>query len=178
MAIVSVPALLALTLTLPVVDDADGEGGIALPMGEDEPLDEETGRVTPQIGEELHHLADEGFHPLHSVHQEESGIGYFSKELTAAQAFFGPVVCAALIFSEYKQNFANVDDLDVFPWIMLGTSIAGLAAAVGVMSIAEDGSSGTWRIVRCFGGFICSMVWIAAIADEVVGLLLVSPNMT
>lgn len=39
------------------------------------------------------------------------------------------------------------------------------------MYTATDGSTPTWRIVRCFAGFVCSMVWIAAIADEVVGVL-------
>jgi sodium/potassium/calcium exchanger 6 len=101
MAIVSVPALLLLTITLPVVDDASGDAGISLPVGQDEPLDEETGRVTPQIGEELHHLAEDGFH-IHPEHEEGGGIGCFSKELTAAQVFFGPVVCVYLIFSEFE----------------------------------------------------------------------------
>jgi sodium/potassium/calcium exchanger 6 len=55
---------------------------------------------------------------------------------------------------------------------MIGTAIAGAAAAVSVMKLADDGSSGSWRVVRCFCGFTCSMVWIAAIANEVVGLLL------
>lgn len=181
MALVSVPAILALTLTLPVVDDASGDGGIQLPIGAEEPLDEERGRVTPDIGEELHHMVENGFHPLHSPHpqggeapHDEGGIGCFSKELTAAQAFFGPVICAALIFSESALDFAQSDDLESFPWIMLGVGAGGIVGAVAVMMIATDGSSGTWRIARCFGGFICSMVWIAAIANEVVGVLLVS----
>lgn len=97
MAVVSVPAILALTLTLPVVDESGREGAIALPEGESEPL------THPEIGEELHHLVA-GFSPHSPLARfneadtaEES---CFSKELTAAQAFFGPVVCAALIFSE------------------------------------------------------------------------------
>ena len=61
-----------------------------------------------------------------------------------------------------------------FWWILLGTSIAGTLAGAAVLVYAGDGSSSTWRLVRCFAGFVCSMVWIAAIADEVVGVLKVS----
>ncbi len=58
-----------------------------------------------------------------------------------------------------------------FPWILLAAGVAGIVGAVTVMYTATDGSTPTWRIVRCFAGFVCSMVWIAAIADEVVGVL-------
>ena len=82
LAVLCVPAVLALTITLPVVDDGQGsEGAIALAEGEEEPLnDDEDGgahesvyeaeqedrNLTPNIGEELHHLVDHGFSPLHS----------------------------------------------------------------------------------------------------------------
>jgi sodium/potassium/calcium exchanger 6 len=101
LALLSVPAILVLTLTLPVVDDGrgnEGEGNIALPVGEDEPLtdeerlyraDIEAGTATDirerhgfededrmlraDVGEELHHLVEGGFSPLHSplrrIHQ-------------------------------------------------------------------------------------------------------------
>ena len=64
--------------------------------------------------------------------------------------------------------------MEYFRWIMLGSLIGGVLAAAGTMLYATDGSSRTWRLVRCFAGFICSMVWIAAIADEVVNVLQVS----
>ena len=79
LAIMSVPAILALTLTLPVVDDGQTEGGVALPKGQDEPLiddcavceagqddDGEDRLVNPEMGEELHHLVESGFTPLRS----------------------------------------------------------------------------------------------------------------
>ena len=50
----------------------------------------------------------------------------------------------------------------------------GIGAAVVVMYTATDGTSQTWKMMRCFAGFVCSMVWIAAIADEVVSVLKVS----
>ncbi|WVF67966.1 hypothetical protein IAT40_002728 [Kwoniella sp. CBS 6097] len=233
LAVTSVPAILVLTLTLPVVDDGgqNDEGGVALPIGEGEGLteaadwegddddddrtlsdsssqfeegeDEADRLLLPEIGEELHHLVDHGFSPLHSplgrishaalrrasehieaggevgmgdvgagddeenvkeeVYEEieeERGLQY-NKYLTAAQCVFGPTFCAFIIFG----------DESYLPWVLLGTSVAGLAAAAVVLYLSTDGSSYTWRLVRCFCGFICSMVWIAAIADEVVGVL-------
>jgi len=78
LSVFSVPAILVLTLTLPVVDDGVREGGIALPESSEEPLatDLEPGQLVeeeygdgllrPDIGEGLHHLVDGGFSPLHS----------------------------------------------------------------------------------------------------------------
>jgi sodium/potassium/calcium exchanger 6 len=84
--ITAVPAILALTLTLPVVDDGPtDEGGVALP----DDLEADRGReqddfaqldqhdddadvmdgdrlLHRDVGEELHHLVDNGFSPLHS----------------------------------------------------------------------------------------------------------------
>jgi sodium/potassium/calcium exchanger 6 len=44
-------------------------------------------------------------------------------------------------------------------------------AAVCVWLLASDGTAQPWRLVRCCCGFVCSMVWIASIADEVVDVL-------
>ncbi|WWD08468.1 hypothetical protein V865_006580 [Kwoniella europaea PYCC6329] len=243
LAITSVPAILSLTLTLPVVDDGNNhqeeDGGIALPISEDEalidpelgyrvaqqeqdgysPTDTEAGSgnemdsdrlLNPDIGEELHHLVDHGFSPLHSPlgrishgslrrlnshsheygaialqpddelnqgeeedeeeqnkeeelyeqMEEERGLE-FNKWLTAAQCVFGPAFCVFVTFNE--QSY--------FPWVLLSSVIIGSIAACLTLYYATDGSSYTWRLIRCFCGFICSMVWIAAIADEVVGVL-------
>lgn len=72
LAVLSVPAIFILTLTLPVVDDGrNDEGGVALPLTDDEPLTDERYRndeeddededrqISPRTGQELHHLVDE-----------------------------------------------------------------------------------------------------------------------
>jgi sodium/potassium/calcium exchanger 6 len=82
LAITSIPAVLALTLTLPVVDDGTGdEGALALPTDTDYPADDLSQlsdydedadvvdgerMLSPRVGEELHHLVEGGFSPLHS----------------------------------------------------------------------------------------------------------------
>lgn len=55
--------------------------------------------------------------------------------------------------------------------MLLGAAICGAAAAAVVYRVAEDGSAQPWRLFRCCCGFVCSMVWIATIADEVVAVL-------
>jgi sodium/potassium/calcium exchanger 6 len=69
---------------------------------------------------------------------------------------------------------SRLGDTDFVRWVVLGTGIAGLVAGAATLRFAKDGTSKPWRLVRCFAGFICSMVWIAAIADEVVSVLQVS----
>lgn len=61
--------------------------------------------------------------------------------------------------------------MEYYKWIMLASILGGLVAAGMTLRLATHGQTKTWRLVRCFAGFICSMVWIAAIADEVVSVL-------
>jgi hypothetical protein len=76
-----------------------------------------------------------------------------------------------------KWNELIVGDMEYMWYILLASSVLGLIAAVAVMMTATHGRSTFWRMVRCFGGFTCSMVWIAAIADEVVSVLQVSQSL-
>lgn len=122
LAVLSVPAIFILTLTLPVIDDGRGdEGGLALPGDEDEPLmdatendsgDDEDHAVRREISGELHHLVENGYpHRRRSVDadsasscsacSEEDDCMAFNPTLTAAQCFFGPVVCGYLVFRTY-----------------------------------------------------------------------------
>ena len=64
-----------------------------------------------------------------------------------------------------------IGEMEYMWYILLTCLVAGSIAAAVVTLKATDGSEQAWRMVRCFGGFICSMVWIAAIADEVVSVL-------
>ena len=238
LAVTCVPAVLALTLTLPVVDHSENrEGAIALPFGEDEPLEdsddnyaedigegeEEGNRLVPSdVGEELHHLVESGFSPLrsplghyrHSSQLRVSGVDglglvspieelpeteidieskeridiedyeddmRFSKTLTAVQSVLGSLFCTLIIFRKRCQPhdlflLSNSGGTDYLLWTLLGAGILGLIAGTVVMYLASDGTSSSWRLVRCFAGFVCSMVWIAAIADEVVNVLRVSDS--
>lgn len=122
LAILSVPAILMLTLTLPVIDDGRGdEGLVALPGGEDEPLADATGTdseydedhlVNREISSELHHLVENGYPHRRgsglddasscSDCEEEDNCMAFNPTLTAAQCVFGPVVCGYLVFRESR----------------------------------------------------------------------------
>lgn len=56
-------------------------------------------------------------------------------------------------------------------WVLLAAGVCGATAGILVLWTSTDGYQQPWRLVRCICGFICSMVWIAAIADEVVAVL-------
>ncbi|KAL7422914.1 hypothetical protein Q5752_002211 [Cryptotrichosporon argae] len=191
LAVLSAPAILALTLTLPVVDDGQGEGGVALSVTDGEPLvedgegecededasaeldgddcEEGDARLSAAVGEELHHLLEGGFSPLHPPHYADSGEHdaaaddelEFHPVLTAAQCVIGPCFCAYTIFGGTTYVF----------WVMLAAAVLGLVGATAVLRLATDGTAQPWRLIRCFAGFVCSMVWIAGIADQVVSVL-------
>jgi len=177
LAVLSVPAILALTLTLPVVDEGQGdEGAVALPMTDDEPLNEGADQVSgivpdadedrllrADVGEELHHLVDSGFSPLHSPlgrinyatlhHVEEDGIDGesiskelleeireeealgFHKSLTAVQCVLGPMFCALVIFRKSRHLKRRAD----------------LLRRYELLSLDPSGRGSRWRHLRCDG---------------------------
>lgn len=57
------------------------------------------------------------------------------------------------------------------PWILLATGIAGTAVGILVAVFSHQGDHPAARLARCTMGFIVSIVWIMAIADEVVEVL-------
>ncbi len=57
---------------------------------------------------------------------------------------------------------------------MLGIGLAGLAAGIFVALFAGEGENRGWLLVRCTMGFLVAVVWLMAIADEVVNILQVS----
>lgn len=59
-------------------------------------------------------------------------------------------------------------------WILLGTSLASVVTGVSVAIFADKGNHPWWVLARCSMGFLVAVVWIMAIADEVVSILRVS----
>ena len=59
-------------------------------------------------------------------------------------------------------------------WLLLGIGLAGLVAGILVALFAGKGRNRSWLLVRCTMGFLVAVVWIMAIADEVVNILQVS----
>lgn len=57
------------------------------------------------------------------------------------------------------------------PWLLLATGIAGIAVGIVVAVFADRGAHPTAQLARCTMGFVVAVVWIMAIADEVVEVL-------
>lgn len=68
----------------------------------------------------------------------------------------------------------GLDDTKHEAWLLLATGIIGIAAAILVLIFSKSGDNPTMRTLRCSMGFFVAIVWIMAIADEVVGVLRVS----
>jgi len=57
---------------------------------------------------------------------------------------------------------------------LLGIGLAGSVAGILVALFAGKGDNRAWLLARCTMGFLVAVVWIMAIADEVVNILQVS----
>jgi len=144
-ALFSVPALFAITVTLPVVitpylNSHDGPekppGGLI------------DGDVAPNPKDD-----DEFEEALHDMQ--------FSKYLTATQCLLAPILCWAVLFSSKKHAL----------WYLLVIAIIAAVTASLVLVFADRGNDPAARLARCFMGFGIAVVWIMAIADEVVSVL-------
>lgn len=59
-------------------------------------------------------------------------------------------------------------------WLIIAAVVAGLTVAILVLVFADTGIHPAARMARCSMGFFVAIVWIMAIADEVVQVLQVS----
>ncbi|RXW24266.1 hypothetical protein EST38_g1570 [Candolleomyces aberdarensis] len=151
------PAVLALTITLPVVvsrhDDGHhtseskkttGSSADASSLIEFE--EEGVERVLiaeEEVQEEMHHQLE------------------YNKWLMATQSIFGPLFCVVVLFSQAKLLF----------WLLIGALVGGVLIATLVLVVGGNGAHPSTKMIRCSMGFFVAIVWIMAIADEVVNVL-------
>lgn len=222
------PAILALTVTLPVVDDSaegltleqggairlddhDAAAGDAPYQGQNEAEHgivnhsndadaEDEQQVMGLAGHDLHRrlLAPGNMSPGGSPVLEASQGKYdqdaqeectesdrdevllFNKYLTATQAVLGTLFCSCVIFCKSDLCFRYPSTSNRYSiaaenaagkYIIPALTAAGACLGLAILFTARDGMDPTWRLIRCFAGFFSAMLWIAAIADEVVEIL-------
>ncbi|KAL5503823.1 hypothetical protein ACEPAH_7894 [Sanghuangporus vaninii] len=161
----AVPAVLFLTVTLPVQvtprsaseqEEKIGSGGAAIVLNGNGVVPE--GRLVD--------FEEEGIERVLTAEgdvQEELHELKFNKWLMAVQMVLGPLFCVAVLFSgmEWEREV----------WVLVATLVAGIAGAVLVLAFAKKGDDPFAQMARCFMGFFVAVVWIMAIADEVVNVL-------
>jgi len=84
-----------------------------------------------------------------------------NKYLTATQLILGPLWIVAVCLG--GQSYG--------PWPELAIFVAGVSAAVLMLVFVDELTDQRVRLALCLMGFAASMVWIMAIADEVVQVL-------
>ncbi|KAG7089623.1 hypothetical protein E1B28_011289 [Marasmius oreades] len=155
-AVFAAPAVTMLTLTLPVVVTPYEYSRVP---GREKPVTREDGNSHNLIGFE-----EEGVERVlvaeEDVQEEMHGVE-FNKWLTAVQCMLGPIFSVGVLFNGNSKQ----------PWLFLAVGIAGFAAATLVIVFAERGDNSAFMMARCSMGFIVAVVWIMAIADEVVSVL-------
>jgi len=159
-ALFAAPAVLALTVTLPVVFTPQGDSK-TIEKGTEatrSPLD--GGGAEGQLIDYDDEGADWALVAEDIVGEEMHELR-LNKWLMATQCVLGPLFCAAVLLGGIKH----------FPLYATVIGIAGTVAAVLVLIFAGDGSDPAGRVARCSMGFFVAIVWIMAIADEVVQVL-------
>ncbi|EJD06417.1 uncharacterized protein FOMMEDRAFT_117231 [Fomitiporia mediterranea MF3/22] len=157
--VLAAPAVFFLTVTLPVQvtprGDVDSEEKIGAK------------KVTIEVPEgRLVDFEEEGVERVLTAEedvQEEMHELKFNKWLMAVQLLLGPLFCVAVLFSGMETHREM--------WLLIATAIGGVAAALLVLAFAERGNDPVAQMARCFMGFFVAVVWIMAIADEVVNVL-------
>ncbi|EUC64802.1 sodium/calcium exchanger protein [Rhizoctonia solani AG-3 Rhs1AP] len=149
-AVCSAPAIFALTLTLPVV--------VNDPKSESSPGE---GPVTPLLVDYDESDAEDEIIQAHMEAEEHVHDVHFNKWLTAVQCALSPVFCVSVLFSGQKHVASYI----------LAASLCGVSVSTLTAVFANDGKNPAARLARCFIGFGVAMVWIMAIADEVVQVL-------
>lgn len=171
--LLAAPAVMALTITLPVV---------MTPFGNDSSREEKIDRHDARLSEFEEEGVERALFAEHEV-QEDLHEVVFNKWLTAVQCIFGPLFCVVVLFSA---SFSSCDECDFLTlsqdgsrhlnWLLAGTALGGFVFALLVLAFSRVGLHPTAQMARCSMGFLVSVVWIMAIADEVVNLLQVNDS--
>ncbi|GLB40207.1 putative Ca(2) cation antiporter (CaCA) (TC 2.A.19) family protein [Lyophyllum shimeji] len=146
------PAVMFLTLTLPVVVTPYQSSSRSREKihnhGDGRLVDfEEEGEARVLIAEE------EVLEDMHEI--------LYSKWLMAVQCALAPLFFVAVLFTGTPQQVS----------LFVVAAIGGSAMAVLVLIFGDHGDHPTARMARCSMGFLVAIVWIMAIADEVVNVL-------
>ena len=171
LAVFAAPSVFALTITLPVVVGSSYDGlGDRYEKASTINTFEEDGIERTLVAEDV---------VLREMHELR-----FNKWLMAVQCAFGLLFCTAVVFSTsifLGFLFQNERILIFYAegsayeqWLLFGVGLAGSAAGILVALFAGKGDNRGWLLVRCTMGFFVAVVWIMAIADEVVNILQVS----
>ncbi|KAI0709990.1 Sodium/calcium exchanger protein-domain-containing protein [Earliella scabrosa] len=158
-ALLAAPAVMALTLTLPVVvtqyeDPSASEKRHAHAHAHSAGASESRLVDFEEEGVERALIAEEEV-------EEEMHELQFNKWLMAVQCCLGPLFCAVVLLDGVKHEGP----------LVLATGVAGFTAAIIVSVFADTGHSRPAQLARCAMGFFVAVVWIMAIADEVVKVL-------
>jgi sodium/potassium/calcium exchanger 6 len=117
--------------------------------------------------------------------QEDMHEMKFNKWLMAAQCALGPLFCVVVLFGEFVHStliykviylYASAAGTRQIAWLMIAVVVAGLTVAIMVVVFADKGAHPTARMARSSMGFLVAIVWIMAIADEVVQVLQVGSS--
>ncbi|KAJ3551558.1 hypothetical protein NM688_g4631 [Phlebia brevispora] len=167
-AIFAAPAVILLTLTLPVVvtdhdnDNDHTEKLDGFSIDEFNASRGDVGRLVEfeeeGVGRERRLVAED------VIDEDEDAAVHelkFNKWLMAVQCTAGPLFCVSILFAGSEQE----------PWLLLAAGVAGAAVGILVAVFSQKGEHPTARLARCTMGFIVAIVWIMAIADEVVEVL-------
>jgi len=149
--LLAAPAVMALTLTLPVV---------VIPYGSHGSHEEKINRHEARLAEFEEEGVERALIAEHEVQEDLHEIE-FNKWLTAVQCIVGPLFCVTVLFSRSSH----------LKWWFTGTAVGGFLLALLVLALARWGSHPTFQMARCSMGFLVAIVWIMVIADEVVNVL-------
>ncbi len=165
------PAVMMLTLTLPVVV-------MKYEHAHNSPRHVPEGRLVDFEEEGIERVLVAEEEAKDEIHDMD-----YNKWLTAVQCVAGPLFAVSVLFSAFCFFLSLVpvtwvehlsDTSSHLKWILLATSLAGAAIAVLVVVFGGKGNHTSTRTARCFMGFFVAIVWIMAVADETVNILRVS----
>lgn len=148
--IVAAPAVFLLTITVPVILAHEQHETFPEPKA-------------PALGQPID-VEQEGMYQVLETEAELRGDIEdipFNQWLAVAQCILGPLFCAAALFGTSEHAL----------YWYLGSAVVGVSAAALLLLFSENGQDAPTRVALCLMGFCVAMVWIMAIADEVVRVL-------
>ncbi|RMD43923.1 hypothetical protein DV735_g1192, partial [Chaetothyriales sp. CBS 134920] len=185
MGLLTVPSVLLLTITLPVVDNSDEDEGIEADDGPSvqTPSRQSTGLHfasdrSPQLqtngnGAPVHpHMSRQNSWKNPLAEAEElggrgPGVKDWNRWLVFVQAFTAPLFMVSIIYA----NMGDGHSSTLFLRMVLGSLAFSLVLIAILLLTTTHDREPEHRSLFCFLGFAVAIAWISTIANEVVGVL-------
>lgn len=181
LSVISVPSILLLVITLPVVEPESGTGSsvvdtfvsYSIQTGEASPAVNATTQTLPLDRDDTMVASADEFPSAKTISNiapsEDGVVTGWNRWLVCLQVFAGPLFAVVILWANMGDEWENPGR--ALARMILYTLLGSLLLLATLLLTTTEHTRPKYHALLCFLGFVISIAWISTVAGEVVGVL-------